>query len=51
MAPGTTVEISAEGYADNTYMLALCAITLRMMLQATGQWITLTRQEINVKNP
>ena len=48
MAPHTTVEISAEGYADDTYMLALCALALTMMLQATGQWTKLTGQEINV---
>ena len=49
MASGTMVEISAEGYADDTYMPALCAMTLMMMLQATGQWIMLTGQEINAK--
>ena len=49
MAPGTAVEISAEGYADDIYMLAMCAITVMLMLQATGQWTTLTGQEINVK--
>ena len=43
MAPGNTVEISAEGYADDTYtyMLAMCAMTLMLMLQATGQWTAL----------
>ena len=49
MAPGTTVEISAEGYTDDTYMLAMCAMTLMLMLQATGQWTTLIGQEINAK--
>ena len=49
MAPGTTVEISVEGYTDDTYMLAMCAMMLMLMLQATGHWTTLTRQEINVK--
>ena len=49
MAPGTTVEISVEGYADDICMLALCAMTPMMMLLATGQWTTLMGQEINVK--
>ena len=49
MAPGTTVKISAEGYVDDTYMLAICAMTPMLMLRATGQWTTLTGQEINVK--
>ena len=48
MALGTTVEISAEGYADDTYMLALCTLTLTLMLQATGAWTRLPGQEINV---
>ena len=48
MAPGTTMEISEEGYADDTYMLALCAMMLMRMLQATGRWAKLTGQEINV---
>ena len=47
--PATTVEISAEGDADDTYMLAMCATTPMLMLQATGQWTTLTGQEINGK--
>ena len=43
------VHILAEGYADNTYMLAICIMSLAMMLAATSQWIRLTGQEINVK--
>ena len=27
--PGVEVHISAEGYADNTYMLAMCIMTLQ----------------------
>ena len=34
---------------DDTYMLALCAMTEMMMLRATGQWTTLTRHEKNMK--
>ena len=48
MAPGTRMEISAEGYADDMYMLPLCAMSLVMMLQATGRWITLMGEEINM---
>ena len=48
-APGVEVRISAEGYADDTYMLAMCIMTLQLMLLATGQWVQLTGQEINVK--
>ena len=47
--PGVEVRISAEGYADDTYMLAMCIMTLQLMLLATGQWVQLTGQEINVK--
>ena len=43
------MEVSAEGYAHDTYMLAMCAMMLMQMLQATGQWTALTGQEINVK--
>ena len=49
MALGTTMETSAEGNADDTYMLAMCAMMLMLMLQATGQWTALTGQEMNVK--
>ena len=48
-APGVEVRISAEGYTDDTYMLAMCIMTLHLMLLATGQWVQLTGQEINVK--
>ena len=48
-APGVEVRISAEGCADDTYMLAMCIMTLQLMLLATGQWVQLTGQEINVK--
>ena len=48
-APGVEVRISAEGYVDDTYMLAMCIMTLQLMLLATGQWVQLTGQEINEK--
>ena len=48
-APGVEVCISAEGYTDGTYMLAMCIMTLQLMLLATGQWIQHTGQEINMK--
>ena len=35
-APGVEVRISAEGYADDTFMLAMCIMTLQLMLLATG---------------
>ena len=38
-APGVEVRISAEGYADDTYMLAMCIMTLQLMLLATGQCV------------
>ena len=48
-APGVEVRISAEGYADDTYMLAMCIMTPHLMLMATGQWVQPTGQGINVK--
>ena len=48
-APGVEVRISAEGYADDTYMLALSIVSLTLMLAATSHWVRLTRQEIHVK--
>ena len=48
-APGVEVRISAEGYTDDTYMLAMCIMTLQLMLLATGQWVQLTGPDINVK--
>ena len=48
-APRVEVQFSAEGYADDTYMLALCLASLTMMLVATSKWVCLTGQEINVK--
>ena len=35
-APGVEVRISVEGYAYSTYMLAMCVMTLQLMLLATG---------------
>ena len=35
-APGVEVHISAEGYADDAYMLAICILSLAMMLAATS---------------
>ena len=48
-APGVEVHISAEGYADDTYMVAVSIVSLALMLAATSQWVRLTGQEINVK--
>ena len=48
VAPGTQVELLAEGYADGTHMLVLCIVSLTLMLTATSQWVQVTRQQINV---
>ena len=48
-APGVEVEISAEGYADDTYMLAIHLLSLLTMLVATSNWLKLTGQEVNAK--
>ena len=39
MGPGTEIAISAEGYADDTYMLALRLLALLAMLAATSKWL------------
>ena len=46
-APGSRATISAEGYADNTYMLTAYLLSLLAMLAATSKWLTLTGQEVN----
>ena len=48
MAPGTRMELLAEGYANDTYMLALCIGSLTLMLMATSDWVHLMEHEINV---
>ena len=48
-ASGVEVRISVEGYADDTYILAICIMTLQMMLLATGQWVQPTGHETKVK--
>ena len=49
VGPGTGVAISAEGYADDTYMLALSLLALLAMLAVTGKWHQTTGQEVNAK--
>ena len=46
-APGSEATISAEGYADDTYMLTVYLLSLLAMLAATNKWLTLTGQEVN----
>ena len=48
-APGAEIQISAEGYADDTYMLAIHLLSLLAMLVATSKWLKLTGQEVNGK--
>ena len=40
-APGAKVSISAEGYADDLYMPALCLRSLTLMRMATSKWLKL----------
>ena len=47
--PGVEVEISAEGYADDTYMLTIHLLSLLTPLVATSKWLKLTGQEVNAK--
>ena len=46
---GAKVTISAEGYAKDTYMLALSVLALLAMLVATSKWLKATGQEVNAK--
>ena len=46
-APGSQATISAEGYADDTYMITAYLLSLLAMLAATSKWLTLTGQEVN----
>ena len=48
-ATGVKIQISAEGYSDNTYMLAIHLLLLLTMLVATSKWPKLTGQEVNAK--
>ena len=47
VAPGSQAAISAEGYADDTYMLTVYLLSLLAMLAATSKWLKLTGQEVN----
>ena len=47
VAPGAQAAISAEGYADDTYMLTMYLLSLLAMLAATSKWLKLTAQEVN----
>ena len=38
------VSISVEGYADDIYILEVCAASLAVMLEATHCWLLLTVQ-------
>ena len=49
IAPGVGLNISAEGYADDTYMLTIHLVSLLAMLVATSKWLQLTGQEVNAK--
>ena len=48
-APGVEIDISAEGSADDTYMLTIRLLSLLAMLVATSKWLKLTGQEVNAK--
>ena len=48
-APGVEITISAEGYADDTYMLTVTVMSLLALLVATSKWLQLRGQEINAK--
>ena len=47
VAPRSQAVISAEGYTDDTYMLAIYIPSLLAMLAATSKWLKLTGQEVN----
>ena len=49
LEPGVEITISAEGYADDTYMMTVCLLYLLAMLAATSKWLQLTGQEVNAK--
>ena len=48
-APGVEINISAEGTADNTYMLTIRLLSLLAMLVATSRWLQVTGHEVNAK--
>ena len=48
-APGVEIEISAKGYGEDTYMLAIHLLSLLTMLVATSKWLKLMGQEVNAK--
>ena len=43
------IDISAEGYADDMYMLTIHILLLLAMLVATSKWLKLMGQEVNAK--
>ena len=43
------IDISAEGYADDTYMLTIHLLSLLAMLVATNKWLKVTGQQVNGK--
>ena len=49
VAPGVELNISAKGYADDTYMLTIRLVSLLAMLVATSKWLQLTGQDVNAK--
>ena len=48
-ALGTKIAGSAEGYADDTYMLAMHLLSLLALLAATSRRLQVTGQEVNAK--
>ena len=48
-APQVGVAISAEGYADDTYMIASHLLPVLTMLVPTSKWLKITGQEVNAK--
>ena len=49
VALGAQVAISAEGYRDDTYMLAMYLLSMVAMLAATSRWLRLPGQEVHAK--
>ena len=48
-APGVQLEFSAEGYVDDTYMLAIHLLSLLTMLVAPTKWLKLTGEVVNAE--
>ena len=49
VALGVDLNIAAEDYADDTYMLTIRLVSLLAMLVATSKWLQLTGQEVNAR--